>query len=280
MLKKSYTILLAIASTLLSTTSNALNEPIGGKASGMSNASVTNTDCWAIQHNQAGLAYTKNISAGLYYENRFGLKNMSFKTAVLVIPTKAGTIGASMTYFGYDQFNESTFGIAYAKSFGEKFSAGMKLNVLRTSIADNYGQQSTIAAEVGIRYQLNKNLIIGSHVYNPTRAKKDDYNDERIPTIVNIGCSYMVSEKVHLALESEKNTAFDPILKIGIEYHPVKMLYLRTGVSTNPLMNAFGFGIEYPQATLDFAMSYHQTLGFTPHVSIVFHSAKKKASTP
>ncbi len=250
------------------------NWPIGGAPAGMSNATVTLNDFWSINNNQAGLTGVKNLSAGIYYENHFGLKDLGLKAGAIVLPTKSGVFGLSTTYFGYTQYNENKIGLAYAKSFGTKFSVGVQLDYLSTHIAENYGNSSTVAAEIGLRYKINKNLVIGTHVFNPTRAKVASYNDERAPTIVKLGLSYLFSDKVILAVESDKDIQYDPVFKAGIEYHPIKALYFRTGISTNPVLNSFGFGIEQANFNLDFAASYHQTLGFTPQVSLIYHFSK------
>lgn len=256
------------------------DSPIGGRSAGMANSSVTLNDFWSIHHNQAGLTGIKNFSAGIYYEDRFGLKNMGLKAGAVVIPTKtAGVFGVSMTYFGYSQYNESKIGLAYAKSFGEKFSAGVQLDYLSTHIAENYGNKSAIAGEIGLRFQINQKLCIAGHIFNLNMAKIAEYNDERIPTVARLGLSYAFSDKIIVTAESEKDIQYNPVLKAGLEYHPIDMLYFRTGISTNPVLNAFGFGLVFKNFKLDFATSYHQTLGFTPQFSIIFN-ATKSTGTP
>lgn len=256
------------------------NFPVGGRSAGMANASVTLNDFWAIHHNQAGLTGIKNFSAGVYYENRFGLKELGIKAGAVVLPTKtAGVFGLSMTYFGYSQYNESKIGLAYAKAFGEKFSAGVQLDYLSTHIAENYGSHSAVAGEIGLRFQANKNLCIAAHIFNLNRAKLADYNDERIPTMVRFGLSYAFSEKVLVTAETEKDIQYDPVFKAGLEYHPIDVLYFRTGISTNPVLNAFGFGLEFKNFKLDFSTSYHQTLGFTPQFSLIFNTTKSTGTS-
>ena len=250
------------------------NWAIGGRSAGMANASVTLNDLWAIHNNQAGLSEIKNISAGIYYENLYGLKELGLKSGAAVLPTKSGVFGISLSYFGYSQYNENKIGLAYAKSFGNKFSAGIQLDYLSTHIAENYGNTSAIAAEIGLLYKINKKINIGAHVYNPTRTKIADYNDERVPTTFRLGLSYLISEKLIVAFESEKDIQYKPSFKAGFEYHAVKQFYFRAGISTNPILNSFGFGLEFKNFNLDFATSYHQALGFTPQVSIIFHKSE------
>jgi hypothetical protein len=277
MLKKAFTLLLfSIISFSLFATGE--NFPIGGRSAGMANSSVTLSDFWAIHHNQAGLTGIKNFSAGIYYENRFGLKELSLKGGAVVLPTKSGVFGLSMTYFGYTQYNESKIGLAYAKGFGEKFSVGVQLDYLSTHIAENYGNKSTVAGEIGLRYQINKNLCIAGHIFNLNRAKIAAYNDERIPTIARLGLSYAFSDKVLVTAETEKDIQYNPVFKAGLEYKPAKVLYIRAGIATNPFLNAFGFGLEFKNFKLDFATSYHQTLGFSPQVSIIFNTTKNTGS--
>jgi hypothetical protein len=250
------------------------NWPVGGRSAGMANASVTLNDLWSVNNNQAGLSGIKNISDGLYYENRYGLKELSLKAGAIAIPTKAGVIALSVTSFGYAKYNEGKIGLAYAKAFGDKFSAGVQLDYLSTYIGENYGFSSTVAAEIGLRYQMNKNLCIGAHVFNPTKAKVADYNDERAPTVAKLGLSYSFSDKVIVAVESEKDIQYKPVFKAGVEYRPVKQFYFRTGISTNPVINAFGFGLEFKHFNFDFATTYHRTLGYTPQVSLIIHGSK------
>lgn len=278
MKKLRFLIFLFIILPLL-TKANGENYPIGGRSAGMANASVTSSDFWAISHNQAGMASTHSISAGIYYENRYGTKELGLKSGAIVLPVKSGVFGLNVTNFGYSQYNETKVGFAFAKQFSPKFSAGVQLDYLGTHIAESYGNASAIAGEAGFIYKFNTKAAIGAHIYNPTRTKIASYNDERTPTIAKLGLSYVCSEKVMIAIETEKDIQYDPYFKAGIEYHPVKQLYFRTGISTNPVINTFGVGLMFKNFDLDFATSYHRTLGFTPQFSIVFHATKVTGQT-
>jgi hypothetical protein len=274
MIKRSTILFILVNIFIITAFATGENWPVGGRSAGMSNASITLSDIWSVSNNQAGLAYLKDISAGVYYEDRFDLKDLSLKAGALAIPTKSGVFGLSTTYFGYSQYYESKAGLAYGKSFGNKFSAGVQLDYLSTHIAENYGNSSTIAAEAGLMYRLNKHICIGAHIFNPTRARVAKYNDERAPTIADLGLSYTFSDKIIVVIESEKDIQYNAVFKAGVEYHPVKAIYFRTGISTNPMLNSFGFGLEYHNFSLDFASSYHQALGFTPQFSLIYHVNK------
>ena len=246
------------------------NNPIGGRSAAMGNASVAFSDIWAIHNNQAGLANLKSISAGFYYENRYSLKELSMKSGAFILPTKSGVFGLSMNYFGYKNYNEQKIGLAYAKSFGERFSAGLQMDYLSTHIGEEYGNKRTFTFELGVIAELTENLCLGAHIFNPARVKLNDYNNERIPTIAKLGLSYKFSEKLLLSIETEKDINFEPEFKGGIEYKIIKEIYIRTGISTNPVLNTFGFGIEIKRLKIDFASSLHPVLGYSPQISMVY----------
>ncbi len=267
---KKNTIIFFCLITQISTLIAGNDNPIGGRSAGMGNASVTFSDVWSIHNNQAGLAGLKNISVGFYYENRYSLKELSLKSAAFILPTNSGVFGLSMNYFGYENYNEKKIGLAYAKSFGEKFSAGLQLDYLSTHIGEEYGNRNTFTFELGIIAELTENLFLGAHVYNPLRAKLSDYNDERIPTIAKLGLSYIYSEKLLVSIETEKDINFSPVFKGGIEYKIIKEIYVRTGISTNPVLNTFGFGVKIKSLKIDFASSLHPVLGYSPQISMMY----------
>lgn len=247
------------------------NNPIGARSSGMGNASVTHTDFWSVHNNQAGMTNLKMLSAGIYFENKYLLKELSLKSAAIVMPTSSGVFGLTMNYFGYSAYNETKIGLAYAKQLGKKLSAGVQLDYLSTRIAENYGNRNMLTFEVGLLSQINDKFSIGVHVFNPVRAKLSEYNDERTATVIKLGASWTFSKKIILCAEAEKDINLDPIYKTGLEYHIIEPIYVRMGIATNPLVNTFGFGMNFNKLKIDFASSVHSVLGYTPQFSLIYN---------
>ncbi len=259
--------------------SSGENIKTGSRSAGMAHASVCLHDIWSIYNNQAGLASTKSFSAGISFENRFRLKELSYKTAAIILPFKSNVFGLSVSQFGFSLYNENKIGLSYSKNLNAKLSAGVQLNYLKTNIGDNFGNTSNILGEIGFQYVLSPQLTIGAHLYNPYQPKSNTMMHEKAPTIIRFGISYLPSDKIIIAIETEKTVNYSPIFKVGIEYHPAQKVYIRSGVSTNPTFNAAGFGLEFTHFKLDFAASYHQTLGFTPNISIIYQTSYKKNNT-
>ncbi len=250
--------------------------PIGARSSAMGNASVSLSDVWSAQHNQAGLGFVRDYAGGVYYENRFLLKELSIKGGAVAVPVKGGTFGLCITSFGYTQYSENKYSLSFAKSFGNKLSAGIAIDYLSTKIAEGYGSKSVVAAEAGIIAKPIKNLTIGVHIYNPTRSKIASYNDERLPTIIRLGGDYNFSNKVILAIETEKDIAQKAIFKAGIEYKVAKEFYLRAGIATNPTLSCFGFGVNLKNLKIDLSANYHQVLGISPQLGLSYSITKKE----
>lgn len=242
----------------------------GARSAGMAGSSVALADFWSLQNNQAGIASVSRITIGAFYENRFLVKELGFKSIGLLIPTKSGNFGINLNHFGYTNYSESKLGIAYAKTLGKNFAAGIQLDYLNTHISGEYGNKYVFTFEAGILASPTENLRIGVHIFNPIRAKLSKYNDERVPLVLRTGICYIFSEKIIATIEAEKNTDYPLSIKSGIEYGFREKFFLRAGIGTKPSLFAMGFGFYLNKLKLDIASSYHQTLGFSPQISLLY----------
>ncbi|MCC6252970.1 MAG: hypothetical protein IT238_10975 [Bacteroidia bacterium] len=246
------------------------NIPTGSRSAGMAHASIAINDVWAIQHNQAALGNINNMEAAVFSQLIYPNSSVMMNAVAVASPFKYGVLGATFNRMGYKNlYNESKYGIAYARQFGKTVSAGMQFNYLTTHIGDNnYGSRGTVAIEAGILVEVIKNLKLGAHIYNPTRSRTAQYNNERVPTILKVGLQYTFSDKVFSTIEVEKNISNKPVFKLGVEYHIAKEIYLRGGLSTNPSLNSAGFGIELKKFNIDFAAAFHPQLGVSPQIGL------------
>jgi len=251
------------------------NTHFGGRSAGLAHASVTLSDVWSTHHNQAGLAWMKTQSAGVYYQNKFSMKELNNIGLAYAHPLKKGTLALQWSNFGYSLYQENKVGLAYALQLSDKLSGGIQLDYLSTKLGGIYGSKSALAAELGLQAKLTSKITIGAHFYNPTRTKLNEYNDEAIPSIMRLGIDYRFSDKVLVIAETEKDIDYAATLKGGLEYQANEKLYFRGGIATGPTLGSFGFGLNMKQYKLDIAAAYHQTLGFSPELSFVYEFKKK-----
>ncbi|PIV58169.1 MAG: hypothetical protein COS14_11010, partial [Bacteroidetes bacterium CG02_land_8_20_14_3_00_31_25] len=244
--------------------------PIGARQAGMGSSGVAFPDLWSVTHNPAGLTLLTKPTFGLFYENRFALKELGLKAGAFAYPTSSGVFAIDLMQFGYSKYNESRVGLAFAKSIGKRFSLGIKFDYLNTYFAEEYGNKGTAIAEIGFLAQPANHFYIGGHVYNLSRSKIAEYNDERVPTIITFGIAYEFSEKVLSTIEVEKDIEYKPIYKVGVEYKFMENLFIRAGVTSNPNQMSLGIGYAFKRIKADISFSSHQILGISPHIGFSY----------
>ncbi len=193
-----------------------------------------------------------------------------------VFPTKTGVFGLGIYYSGTTLFSERKIGVAFAKSFGDRFSFGLQFDYLNVSISE-YGNKNLFTFEAGLQYfLLAEKLVVGAHVNNPLRLTIDEETDEKLPTVMRFGLNYSPSKKVSVLAEIEKDLNYAPVYKAGVEYRIVEKFSLRGGFNANPFQGAFGIGLNLKNLTIDVASLFHPQLGVSPHVSIAYAFSRKQ----
>ena len=268
-MKLHFTLFLILLLSSIAIAQHGTPQNAGARGAAMSNASVAFNDINSAFSNQAGLAFVENISFCAYGERRFlaeGLNSLLFAAAV---PLKSYGTG------GFNDYNEQKIGLSYARKLAKNFSIGAQLDYLSTRIPD-YGVAGTVTVEIGLLANINKQVSIGAHVYNPVNSKLN--STDRLPALINVGVSYSPSPKVMMSGQLEKDINNQPLKgRFGLEYKPVSILSLRAGfVASQVSMASFGFGILLKDLQIDVASSYHQVLGITPSLSIIYSINKKK----
>lgn len=119
---------------------------------------------------QAALANVSQAGVALYSERRFLLAATSSYTVATTIPTKMGNFGVQLNYFGFKNFNENKFGLAYGRSLGSKIDVGVQFNYYSYRIP-GYNGASSINFEAGAIMHFTEKLNGGIHVYNPVGGK-------------------------------------------------------------------------------------------------------------
>jgi len=247
------------------------NYPAGARALGLSNAVVSFSDTWSTFHNQAGLAFLNHISAGVYSESRFQVKELSLVAGSVVIPTGTGIFGFSISQFGAGNFRENRMGLAFAKLFSEKFGAGILMEYLSSLLPENERARGFVTFEGGVVFRPDEKLHLGAHVFNPVRAGMKTVSGKmKAPVVFRAGGHYAFDESVLLTFEGEKETRMPLVVRSGIEFLPVQNMALRLGVSGKPFHYTAGIGYSIGKITTDIGFGYHGNLGLTPAVSLQF----------
>ena len=263
-------------SVLLVTTAVAGGDPlpVGARFAGMGGTGLTLSDLWSVRSNPAGLAGLEKPVAGLFYQRHYFSEDLSHQGLAVALPVGKSCFALAGDRFGYDLYNETRGSLAYAMRFSENVRAAVQLDYLGVQLGGNYGSTSAFTAELGVQAKVAEQLWLGAHLYNPNRAKLDASTesnitlDERVPTLLRAGLGYIVSQKLTLTGEVEKDIDQDERFRFGVEYNPNKVLFLRTGVSTGALQGHFGLGLRVKQLDIDMAVAYRSQLGATPMLNL------------
>ena len=245
---------------------NGFSQNQDAKSNALGGCGLTQNSVWSNFTNQAGLAETKQFTIGVGTENSFGVEELSTHTAVFALPVNGGVFGLNVAYTGFDLYNESKIGLAFAKKLSDNFNVGIQVDYLGIYVAEGTNNHNNFTFEIGAQKRLMQKLTLGAHIFNPIGVKLNE--DENIPSIFKLGLRYNANDKVAVFTEGELESEQNAKLKLGLEYKIIKQLQLRAGFSTNPAQNTFGLGYTLNNIQLDIAVKRHQLLGYSPQFSV------------
>ncbi len=267
-MKKSILIIFLLLGLLNLKAQNGTPSVAGARGAALGGVGAAFEDSHSVFSNQAGMAWVKDMGFNLLAEQRFLLNAIRTVSAGGVLPMKSGSFGMTLQYYGNDAFNEQRVSIAYGRKLMENFSIGAALDYLNTNIQE-YGSKGALTFELGLMARFTPKLNMGVHVFNPLSVKLTE--EENLPSVLKLGIKYTPTEKVGIFAEVEKDIDFNVRTHWGVEYELIEDFNLRLGVATQPVEISFGVGYQLKNGLLlDVASRYHEVLGFSPSVGIVF----------
>ncbi len=173
-----------------------------------------------------------------------------------------------------------TAGITYARSFTDKFSAGVTGNLIHEGLADL--SQQTFAFDIGTLYDVGTlGMKIGMAISNIGSQVKFIDREARIPSIFRVGTSVNLIQNANQKLIGSFEFSHPPDnserMNVGGEYSFHRYLFLRGGYNINYDAEglAGGVGFHFPvsvagMADLDYAYTDMKDLGAAHRISLKF----------
>ncbi len=246
---------------------------LGAKSMGLGNANSSISDNWSVFNNPSGISSENNTSAFFTAKNQYGITALTSIGAGIIRPINIGAIGISAYRFGDDLHHQQYLSLTYANEFGIG-QLGLRLNYYEVFI-EGFGNKALITVDFGGIVDLSEQLSIGAYIRNISRARLSEFEDERLPTILNVGISFWPDKKLMVNVDLEKDIEFDPRLKVGLEYLFFPKFRFRTGINTAPFNNFFGLGFTTWKVGIDYAIQVDYTLGTSHQLSLNYHLSKK-----
>lgn len=230
-------------------------------------------DAFSIISNIGALSTQKAFNTGVYGERRFMLSETGLYTAVVTVPTSSGNFALQTDYFGYKAYNESQTGIAYGLLLNEKTGIGAKINYYSVRIP-SYLSISSVNFELGTVMQISDQLHTGISVYNPLNSPLGKNTGQKIASVYKTGIGYEMSASFFTQIEIIKEKDKDVNVHVALQYRPITQLFARAGIFTGTSSGYFGAGYLYRQLRMDISVSFHQQLGISPGLLLLYHFGK------
>ncbi len=246
---------------------------LSARAKGMGYTGATLSDGWSAFNNIAGLGDVKGSTAQAAIENRYGIEGFNNMGAAFTHQLNMGTAGLSLFRFGDELYSEQQVGVGYGKRAGLA-TIGGQINYRQYRIR-GLGTEGVLSFDLGVIAKISPQIHVGAHASNINRPLLSDFENERVPSILNAGISFRPTEKLMLNVETEKDIAFGPRAKIGLEYLLFDKASLRLGVNTAPFISLFGIGFILGKLVIDYAFAHDGLLGFSHQASFSYHFFEK-----
>lgn len=239
----------------------------GAYATGLGQATVAYPNAGYFQ-NQALLSSFDSLYIELSSNMPFAVKEFGTHSLFGAYPALGGVFALQYHYFGYNNYNENKTGLAYAISLGKGFSMGAQINWFRIYIPQPYGVVNNFMAEFGLYYKMNRYISFGAHVYNPTLTTPVKEIDENPETAIRVGIAYTPLSSIAFNFEVVQWLNYPISFRTGIDFILIKNLMLQAGYNHDNKTIAFGLGLNIKGLRVSGAATYHNILGYTPHMSI------------
>lgn len=250
--------------------SQQLPDPLWSAFSGGTAYSPRQKDVFAVLVNPAAVSSAANISAGMYVERRYALKDLQHTSGLIQFPIQRGGLGLQLDYNGSSRMNETAFGIVYGMPLGSQLDAGIRFRYYMLNVP-GYLQTSMIWGEAGFLFKLTDHVITGFSFCRSARTRISPGEPELIQ-VFRMGAGYHPPGKIMFVTDWLKQTNRPFLGNCFVYYSFEEGLHLRVGWNISTSQPVAGAGINWKSIRADIMISYHPILGCTPVFQFLWQS--------
>ena len=236
--------------------------------------SLKHVTIFSALNNPAAIARISNYSFGIYGERKYMLEGMQYFQAGIGVRSGTGNFGLAIDYLGLNEYKENRVGLIYGRQVGAKVDVGVKFNyhLVRMGV---YGSTFAVTADAAVILHLTEKLHSGMVIANPAGSQEAGGVSPGTSCIWSIG--YESSEKLLATLEfiKEKNQPVE--IATGIQYRIHPKLNLISSISGVSSVMNIGVELSFKKFRALFLSSFHQLLGFSPGLRIIFIGGEGKS---
>ena len=236
--------------------------------SGINCYSKNFVDLFSTTGNAAAATQIQHAAAGAYMERRYMLSALDQYSIAGVLPTKIGSFGIQLNYFGYTMYRELEPSVSYAKKLGA-VDLGIKFNYRMITIPV-YGSNSSIIPEVGTIWHISEKLHTGIRIYYPLSYFTTRTGIERIAYSYSSGLGYEVSSLVFLGITINKEENKNAEVNTALQYQFANVFFAGIGISSSSTHARFGFGYRHGSLRMHLLISWNARLGISPGLMLIY----------
>ncbi|MCH8556694.1 MAG: hypothetical protein LAT84_02675 [Balneolia bacterium] len=234
---------------------------LGARGASMGQAvTALQTDSWSVFSNPAMLPSSGN-AASFYGIRNYGFSELTDVALSGHYAHAFGTSGIGLHTYGDDLFRESRFRAAHMYEYSG-IRVGLITNYTHVSI-ENYGSAGTLTLDAGIAYSIIEGLWVGARATNMNRGQIGEAREE-LPRELAVGVAYTLSDRATVSSDVVKDARFPMAYRGGLEVRIFEELYLRGGITTEPLTYSVGMGYNHSSFGVNIVAQQHYVLGWSP----------------
>lgn len=245
-------------------------DALGTQNTALANTSATIGNSWSGFHNPATLTSTASPTLGINFHNSYSLLNLNAGSLAISAPILSFPLFgfAGVHRFGDKVYNEHRLTMALALKIANT-SIGFSFNSLQLAVL-NYQTNYNFSLNIGALTKLSESLYIGTSISNITQAATLEEGPAIIPSVINIGIRYMPMDYFSFRLEAEKDLNHPFFIRSSFEYQVVKRWTIQSGIRSDNWQWYYGSSFQLNGLALNYAGSYHDTLGYSHGLSLVY----------
>ena len=240
--------------------------------------SVSDTRQWSAFHNPAVLALSTRPQIGLRAENRYLITALNTQSLSLLYPAGFAVTAVSFSRFGFELYNETTAGIAFARNFSDIICLGLQFNYLTVYQQSMNSYRGSFFPQAGLTINLSSKTVFGFQTWNPFAATIKNYTIiKRIPSVFSVGIASQISNDFSMRLQADAETGSGYRFSAALQYVFSDFFVVQTGIySHDYFVPAFGFQTGYRHFLFDFQAELHPVLGVSTSLGITVPLGFKK----
>jgi len=245
----------------------------GADGAGMGSVCIMRPGFWSSFRNQALLTSFSSLSAGISYESRFNIGELSTRTAAVIIPAGRSSLGIIYSHFGFPHFRRTTCAMACGLKLSDIISAGIQIDYFLEKTSGEYSNTHSLTFEGGLVIIPAENITVGIQIFNPVPSS---LRKTFLPSAIRTGAGIKLNKNLFAGFEAELSSETRLLLRTGFEYEVAAKFMLRGGFCSENSSFTFGSGYHFRSVDLDMGFATHERLGITTSVSMMYKIKNKK----